>query len=74
MKRIDGLGLGPMAALGAQLLVGEFGYEIIRFTRGYSDLQGQARAMASNVARNKEWIKETYNRPSRPSYLVARCT
>lgn len=68
---IDQLGLGPYAKAAALGLLTTFGPEVIRFTRGYSDLRGQARAMAGNVVRNKEWIKQTYNRTDRPSYAVA---
>jgi hypothetical protein len=68
MKTIEDLGLGPLAAVGANLLVREFGYGPIQFTRGYSDLSGQARAMAKNVSRNRRWIQETY----RPSSISKR--
>ena len=65
------LGLGPLAAQALLVLTSEFGPDVIRVTRGYSDLRGQARAMAGNVVRNKEWIKQTYTRQDRPSYAVA---
>lgn len=65
------MGLGPLASLGARLLVNEFGYEVIEFTRGYSTLRGQARAMAKNVSLNRRWIEQTYTNPSRPSYAIA---
>lgn len=68
---IDQMNLGPLARQGAHALLAEFGPDVIRFTRGYADLRGQARAMAGNVARNKEWIKQTYTRTDRPSYAVA---
>lgn len=71
MLTIDTMGLGPLAKAAALDLLTEFGADAIRFTRGYSDLKGQARAMAGNVVRNKEWIKQTYNRKDRPSYAVA---
>lgn len=69
--QIDAMGLGPDAKAAALALLAEFGPDVIQFTRGYSDLRGQARAMAGNVARNKEWIKQTYTRKERPSYAVA---
>ena len=68
---IDELGLGPLATIAAKDLLRVFGPEHIWFTRGWSSLLGQARAMAANVARNKEWIKETYTKKDRPSYPVA---
>ena len=68
---IDQLGLGPLATIAAQDLLRVFGREHIWFTRGYADLLGQARAMAGNVVRNKEWIKQTYTRKDRLSYPVA---
>lgn len=68
---IDQMNLGPLARQGAHALLAEFGPDVIRFTRGYADLKGQARAMAGNVARNKEWIKQTYTRTDRPSYVIA---
>lgn len=71
MLTIEHMGLGPMAKRAALELLDEFGPEVIQFTRGYSDLRGQARAMAGNVYRNKEWIKQTYTRKDRPSYAVA---
>lgn len=68
---IDQLGLGPYAKAAALDLLTTFGPDVIRFTRGYSDLRGQARAMAANVVRNKDWIAQTYTRTDRPSYTVA---
>lgn len=68
---IEALGLGPLATVAARTLLEAFGPEVIQFTRGYADLRGQARAMAGNVVRNKEWIKQTYTRKDRPSYAVA---
>lgn len=68
---IEQMGLGPLAQAAARELLATFGHDVIRFTRGYSDLRGQARAMAGNVARNIDWIKQTYTRTDRPSYAVA---
>ena len=69
---LNDLGLGPLAQVAAAQLLAEFGSDVIRFTRGWSDLRGQARAMAGNVIRNKEWIRQTYTREDRPSYAIAR--
>lgn len=68
---IDQMQLGPLAKAAARDLLTTFGPEIIRFTSGYRDLHSQARAMAGNVVRNKEWIKQTYTRTERPSHAVA---
>lgn len=68
---LEHMGLGPLAQTGATMLVNRFGPEVIHFRRGYRDLRGQARDMAPNVRRNKEWIKQTYTRTDRPSYAVA---
>lgn len=68
---IDQLQLGPLAHRAAQDLITQFGPSTIWFTRGYSNLTGQALAMAGNVARNKEWIKQTYTHRDRPSFAVA---
>lgn len=70
-QRLEQLGLGPLAHTGATMLVNRFGPDVIRFRRGYRDLHGQARDMAPNVRRNKEWIKQTYTRTDRPSYAIA---
>ena len=68
---IEEMRLGQDAHAAATALLQEFGPDVIQFTRGYSDLKGQARAMAGNVYRNREWIKQTYTRKDRPSYAVA---
>lgn len=68
---IDQLGLGPYAKAAALDLLTTFGPEVIRFTSGYRDLRSQARALAGNVVRNNDWIKQTYTRTDRPSYAVA---
>lgn len=69
--QLEDLGLGPLARAAALELLTEFGPDVIMFSRGYSDLRAQARAMAGNVLRNKEWIKQTYTRKERPSYAIA---
>lgn len=67
---IDQLQLGIHAKAAALTLRREFG-DLIAFRRGYRDLDGQAWDMSGNVVRNKEWIKQTYTRTDRPSYVVA---
>lgn len=64
---IEALELGPVARAAA--------YELKRlhptvvFTSGRRDKVGQARAMASNVLRNRKWIVQTYL----PSEVSAAC-
>jgi hypothetical protein len=64
---IEALDLAPVAKAAA--------YELKRlhptvvFTSGRRDSVGQARAMASNVIRNRKWIEETYL----PSEACTRC-
>jgi hypothetical protein len=55
---IGSLNLSPKAKKGAELLLKE--YPDIVFTSGRRDLAGQARAMAGNVVKKRDWIEKTY--------------
>jgi hypothetical protein len=57
-QKIDSLNLSPKAKKGAELLLKE--YPDIVFTSGRRDLAGQARAMAGNVVKKRDWIGKTY--------------
>jgi hypothetical protein len=57
-RNIDSLKLSPKAKKGAELLLKE--YPDIVFTSGRRDLAEQARAMAGNVAKKRDWIEKTY--------------
>jgi hypothetical protein len=57
-QKIDALNLSPKAKKGAELLLKE--YPDIVFTSGRRDLPGQARAMAGNVVKKRDWIEKTY--------------
>jgi hypothetical protein len=57
-QKIDSLSLSPKAKKGAELLLKE--YSDIVFTSGRRDLAGQARAMAGNVVKKRDWIEKTY--------------
>lgn len=70
--KISDMQLGPMAKLGAETLLDEFGSDVIKFLRGYRDLRMQASDMAGNIRRNKEWLIQTYTRRDRPSSMIAR--
>jgi len=55
---IDELDLSPVAKHAATLL--KAAHPEVVFTSGRRDLAGQARAMASNVVHNRQWIATTY--------------
>ena len=57
-RTIESLKLSPAANKAAELLQKQ--YPDIVFTSGRRDLDGQARAMAGNVVKKRDWIKETY--------------
>lgn len=57
-RSIESLKLSPKAKKAAELLKKE--HPDIVFTSGRRDLDGQARAMAGNVVKKRDWIKETY--------------
>jgi len=57
-RTIESLKLSPAANKAAELLKKQ--YPDIVFTSGRRDLDGQARAMAGNVVKNRNWIKDTY--------------
>ena len=57
-RTIESLKLSPKAKKAAELLQKQ--HPDIVFTSGRRDLDGQARAMAGNVVKNRNWIKETY--------------
>jgi len=55
---IEKLKLSSTARKAAYLLIKK--HPTIEFTSGRRNKKGQARAMASNVVKNRNWIKETY--------------
>lgn len=57
-RTIESLKLSPAAKTAAELLQKQ--YPDIMFTSGRRDLDGQARAMAGNVVKKRDWIKDTY--------------
>lgn len=57
-RTIESLKLSPKAKKAAELLQKQ--HPDIVFTSGRRDLDGQARAMAGNVTKNRNWIKDTY--------------
>jgi hypothetical protein len=52
------LRLGDVAARAARVLLAA--YPAVVFTSGLRDKAAQARAMASNVVKNRQWIVQTY--------------
>jgi len=50
--------LEPVAERAARLLVEA--WPMVKFTSGRRNFRDQARAMSHNVARNREWIAQTY--------------
>lgn len=58
-RSIASLNLSPTAKKAAEQLLKEYPKDIV-FTSGRRDLAGQARAMAGNVVKNRNWIGETY--------------
>ena len=57
-QNIASLNLSATAKKAAELLLEKFPDR--EFTSGRRDLKDQARAMASNVAKKRDWIKNTY--------------
>jgi hypothetical protein len=57
-RTIESLNLSPKAKKAAEQLQKEF--PGIVFTSGRRDLPGQARAMAGNVVKKRDWIANTY--------------
>ena len=57
-RSIESLKLSPKAKKAAEQLLNE--YPDIVFTSGRRDLAGQARAMAGNVVKKRDWIEKTY--------------
>ena len=57
-QNITSLKLSAKAKKAAEELLKEF--PDIQFTSGRRDLKDQARAMASNVVKQRDWIKKTY--------------
>jgi hypothetical protein len=57
-QNISSLDLSPKAKKAAEALLKE--YPDIMFTSGRRDLADQARAMAGNVVKKRDWIKKTY--------------
>ncbi|HEU4374571.1 MAG TPA: hypothetical protein VFS02_13820 [Telluria sp.] len=55
---IEALQLAPIARAAAYAL--KRAHPAVTFTSGRRNKQDQARAMASNVARNRRWIAQTY--------------
>lgn len=55
---IEALRLGDVAARAARALLAAF--PSVVFTSGLRDKAAQARAMASNVVKNRQWIVQTY--------------
>ena len=64
---IEALNLAPVAKAAAYEL--KRLHPTIVFTSGRRDKVSQARAMASNVVRNRQWIKQTYL----PSEVCSAC-
>lgn len=57
-------------ALGAAILLKQV-HPNISFTSGRRAVKDQARAMASNVVHNREWIRETYTNTAESASLQA---
>lgn len=57
---IEALKLAPVARNAAYAL--KKVHPGVKFTSGLRDKEGQARAMASNVASNRKWIAQTYKK------------
>lgn len=57
-ERIAALSLSPVAAQAASILLIEC--PTVIFTSGRRGVADQARAMAQNVTRNRQWIHQTY--------------
>jgi len=55
---IEALHFAPVARNAAYLLKAT--YPAIKFTSGRRNVADQARAMAGNVVRNRQWIAQTY--------------
>ncbi len=55
---IESLNLAPTARSAAYAL--KKAHPSVKFTSGRRDKEEQARAMASNVVKNRKWIEETY--------------
>jgi hypothetical protein len=68
--KIHEMGLAPHVQTNAEALEKEFGGVIV-WRSGYRDLYPQAKAMAANVRLNRQWIRQTYTRTSRPSFGIA---
>ena len=58
-KTIPELNLAPSAKAAAEQLQKQFPSHV-RFTSGRRDIAGQARAMAPNVVKHRQWIAQTY--------------
>jgi hypothetical protein len=58
-RSVESLRLSQTAKKAAEQLLKEYSHDVV-FTSGRRDLAGQARAMAGNVVKNRNWIKETY--------------
>jgi hypothetical protein len=57
-SEIEALNLAPTARSAAYAL--KKAHPTVKFTSGRRNKEDQARAMASNVVKNRKWIKETY--------------
>ena len=57
-RNIASLKLSSKARKAAEALLEK--HPEVEFTSGLRDLKGQADAMASNVVKNRNWIKQTY--------------
>ncbi len=55
---IEALDLAPVARTAAYML--KKAYPQVKFTSGRRSKADQARAMAGNVVRNRQWIEQTY--------------
>lgn len=58
LSEINALNLAPAAKCGALLLA--LAHPSVKFTSGRRGYVDQARAMASNVVKNRRWISQTY--------------
>lgn len=58
MTDIDALNLAPVARAAAIALRGK--HPGVKFTSGRRGVSDQARAMSQNVAKNRQWIAQTY--------------
>lgn len=58
-RSIESLDLSPKAKKAAELLLAKHPKDVV-FTSGRRDLAGQARAMAGNVVKKRDWITQTY--------------